>query len=368
MKKSTKRWALGSAGAILMSVTSVSLVYASAGEVSFTPTGLQLSIMSISLTATSDGGQFSQQVLYTCPHATEAECLVDVTDQAALDAIAAQAGAMPVQPGTYDSISLDLCAAGKNGMMPVPGFVKGVFTVASEGKTYATEADASNVTGLKEVVAGDDAGAEFAAIGNWSCSQKTVRLPAPLEVKSGTITPVTVAMDATLIAFSTPNVSPGMGGCRGVSNGHARGICVSYPSLFPLASDTPPQLDRFLLAHHRTDAASIVDAKANAYVVVAREADGGRPLTAFVRPYYSETSAPPTQGTTPDPTYGGPGYFGETLVPSFVVHPDGSVGFVTGGSLDSAAAMFKRFEIQDHVGNVDTREAGAWAYHAMPLP
>ncbi len=369
MKKTSKRFVLGAAGALLATLTSASLVLAAAGEASFTPTGLSLSIMSVTLSATSEGGQpMAQQVLYACPHATEAECMVDVTDQSALDAIAAQAATAKVQPGTYDSISLDLCAAGKNGETPVPGFVRGVFTVTSEGKTYATEADAANVTGLKEVVAGEDAGAEFAAIGNWTCKQKTVLLPAPIEVGAGTVTPVTVVMDAKLIAFSTPNVSPGMGGCRGVPNGQARGFCVSYPSLFPLASATGPELDRFVIAHHQTDPALIDDTKANGYVVIARDGDSGAPLTAFVRPYYSETSASPTQSTLSDPTFGGPGYFGETNVPSFRVNDAGSVSFMTGGSLDPAAAVFGSFRVEDHVGVVDTRDAGSWHYHAMPIP
>jgi len=369
MKRSSKRLAFGLSAALVTSLTYASFVLARPGEISFTPTGLKLSIMQITLSATDDAGQpHSHQMLYTCPFATEAECLVDVTDQAALDAIALQAGHAKVQPGTYDTMSLALCAPGKSGGTPVPGFVRGVFTVTSENKTYATEADAGNVTGLKEVAPGEDAGAEFAAIGNWGCSQKTVMLPEPVVVVAGTVTPVTVVMDAKLIAFSTPNVSPGMGGCRGVSNGQARGICVSYPSIFPLASDANPELDRFLVAHHRTDSALIDDAKANAYVVVARMADGGAPLTAFVRPYYSETSAAPTQGTLPDPVFGGPGYFGETLVPSFHVNPDGSVAFVTGGSLDPSAAIFTAFHIADHVGVVDTHAGDSWQYHAVPLP
>jgi hypothetical protein len=369
MTRTSKRRALFGSGALLASLTWVSLVIGGTGEVSFTPTGLKLSIMQISLTSTDDAGQMrAQQVLYTCPQATEGECLVDVTDQSALDAIAAAAASATVQPGTYDKVSLDLCAPGKGGNTRAPGFVRGVFTVASEGKTYATEADASNVTGLKEVAAGEDAGAEFAAIGNWSCSQKTVTLHDPLVVEAGSVAPVTVVMDAKLIAFSTPNVSPGMGGCRGVSNGQGRGFCVSYPSIFPLIDDANPELERFTISHHRTEAAQIDDAKANAYVVVARHADGGAPVTAFVRPYYSETSARPTQSGITDPVFGGPAYFGETLVPSFRVNPDGSVRFVTGGSLDGLSAIFEGFDVAEHVGVVTSRDGGSWQYHAIPVP
>jgi hypothetical protein len=368
MNSGSKRWIVGAGGAILGTLTWGSLLFGGTGEVSFTPTGLKISIMRIALSVTADSGQpQSEQILYSCPHATEEECLVDVTNQPELDAIAAQATTVAVQAGTYDAVSLDLCAPGKNGVTPVVGLVRGVFTVSSEGKTYATEADASNVTGLMEVAAGTDAAAEFTAIGNWTCKTKSVVLREPMVVINGATTPLTVVVDAKFIASSTSHVSPGMGGCRGQANGQARGVCVSYPSIFPLVGDINPELDRFVVAHHRTDPNAIDDTKANGYVVVARGADGGAPLTAFVRPYYSETSATPTQGIIQDSVYGGPGYFGETIVPSFMVVGDASVSFVTGGSLDNGA-IFQDFHIADHKGVVETHEAGSWQYHAIALP
>jgi len=371
MKKTTKRAALGTLGALLSSLAFATLAIASPGEVSFTPSGLRLSVMRITLSGTSDAGNpTNEQVLYSCAHATEEECLVDVTSQSELDAIAAAAGSARVQVGTYDTVSLDLCAPGKGGDTRAPGFVKGTFTVSGDGKTYATVADPANVTGLVEVDGGAaaDAGAEFMAIGMWSCSQKTVKLTAPMRVSETVVTPLTVVMDAQLIAFSTPFVSPGMGGCRGVANGQARGVCVSYPSIFPLVGELNPELDRFLVAHHRTDPRAIDDSLANAYVVVAREKAGGTPVTAFVRPYYSETSAAATTAAVPDLVHSGPGYFGETLVPSFHVNSDRSVAFVTGGSLDPSAAIFPHFALSDHVAVVETREAGTWTYHAVPVP
>lgn len=369
MKKSSKRALLAaSLGVVAGSLSLVSLALAGPGEVSFTPTGLRLSIMRISLSATSEAGQpMSEQVLYTCPHATEAECLVDVTNQAELDAIAAQAAAASVQVGTYDRVSLNLCAAGKNGMMPAPGFIRGMFHVPSENKSYVTDPDPENVTGVREVGDGGDAGADYAAIGNWSCNTKTVKLHDPLVVVEKTVTPVTVVMDAKLIAFSTPHVSPGMGGCRGVANGQARGICVSYPSIFPLVGDVNPELDRFTLSHHRSDPDLIDDAKANAYVVVARGSDAGAPFTAFVRPFYSDSSPPPTQSAIGDPIFGGPGYFGDTNVATFTVNADGSIAFETGGSLDDGAAIFHAFKPEDHKGVVYTRDNVKWQYHAIQV-
>lgn len=369
MKNATKCWALALSGAFLGGALGwTSPASALPGEVSFTPTGLRLSIMRIVLSATdANGNPRSQAVLYTCENEAEADCLVDVTDQTALDAIAARVGDADVDEGTYDTVSLEMCAAGKPGGDAAPGFVRGTFTVESEHKTYATTGEEGIPLGLKEVAADDDTGGEFTAIGNWACSTKSVRLAAPVEVTEGVATDLTVVMDKSLIAFSTPNVSGGMGGCRGQSDGRARGICVSYPSIVPLVGGATPSLDRFLLAHHRSDPALIDDSKADAYVVIVSSAEGDTPLTAFVRPYYSETSAQASSNMSYDEVFGGPGYFGETLIASVNSRADGGVAFTTGGSLDGNAAIFDAFMRHDHLGVVHTRELGSWQYHAFPI-
>ncbi|MEO8920683.1 MAG: hypothetical protein ABI488_24930 [Polyangiaceae bacterium] len=348
-------------------LTSSFAASAMTGEVSFTPTGLRLSVMRITLANVTDEGAVSnEQVLYTCPHDTEEECLVDVTDQTALTALATAAGSAKVDVGTYDTVSMNLCAAGKNGVTPAPGYLRGTFTIASENKTYITSADAADTLGLKELAADDTTAPAFTSIGNWSCNTKSVRLPKPITVSKDTDTDLTVVFDPQLIAFSTPNTSGGMGGCRGQSNGSARGFCVSYPSIVPLVGQDAPDLERFLIAHHRTDPLLIDDAKANAYVVVVRGADMGDPITAFVRPYYSETSASASSNMVQDMDYGGPGYFGETLVSSVSVLPNHAISFTTGGSLDDNSAIFKVFMLEDHKGVVSTRQDGTWQYHAMP--
>jgi len=127
-----------------------------------------------------------------------------------------------------------------------------------------------------------------------------------------------------------------------------------------------PQVDRFLISHHATDAGAIDDINANAYVAIARAGgDGGAPITGFVRPYVSETSAPPTNNTSVvDTTYGGPSYVGETIVSSFRVNDAGGVNLETGGSLDTQSAVFRDFKVQDHFGTVETRGSASWKYHA----
>ncbi len=326
--------------------------------------------MQITLSATDDAGNpREQQMLYTCPFATEAECLVDVTDQASLDAIAVQAGHAKVRPGTYDTMSLALCAPGKSGGTPVPGFVRGVFTVTSESKTYATEADASNVTGLKEVAAGDDAGAEFAAIGNWGCSQKTVTLPEPVVVVGGhgharhggdgrqahrVLDPERFARHGRLSRRLE------RAGAR-----HLRLVPVDLPAR--LGHQPRPRALPGRASQHRPCA----DRRREGQRLRGGRAHGRRRRLRSPRSCGRTTARPrPSRrrARCPSPVFGGPGYFGETVVPSFHVNPDGSVAFITGGSLDSSSAIFTAFQIHDHVGVVDTRELGSWHYHALPVP
>ena len=58
-------------------------------------------------------------------------------------------------------------------------------------------------------------------------------------------------------------------------------------------------------------------------------------------PYYGEGLAAASSNMVVDPVYGGPGYFGETLVSSVKAGIDGSASFVADGNLDSNSAIFQ---------------------------
>ena len=175
MRDISRLRSLSTCGALLGCLSLASSASAMPGEVSFTPTGLRLSIMRIVLSATdANGNPTSQAVLYTCPGASEDDCLVDVTDQTALDAIAMSAGKAKVDVGSYDTVSMDLCAPGKNGMTPAPGFVRGKFTVPSEHTTYITGEGADAPLGIKVLAPGELTAPDFAKIGNWPCNTKSV--------------------------------------------------------------------------------------------------------------------------------------------------------------------------------------------------
>ena len=123
-----------------------SVAWANPGEVSFTPTGLRFPIMKISIGR--DAGSVGtatditdEQVLYRREAATEAECLVGLTDQAELDRVSAAAQNVEVATGTYDVLTLSSCAEGRSGLERVSIWLKGQF--AAGGTTYSTSATAA---------------------------------------------------------------------------------------------------------------------------------------------------------------------------------------------------------------------------------
>jgi len=340
-----------------------SLAHAQSGEVSFTPTGIKLPIMKIVLSSNQGAGtgynSSGEQILYQCPSAKEADCLVDLADQSALDAISATAGSAAIAVGTYDSLALYTCADGKGGANSVAAYIKGSFT--TEATTYFTDADPSNASGINTV-----GPADFAQIENWGCSTKVLNLSAPLQINKGDAVDVSVLVDNTLAGFSTPSMSSGMGGVKAPDGGNSRGVAMTYPALIPVLGSGTATTERYLIAQNSVSVESIDDTKANAMVIVARE--GNLPIMAFGREIYSETSAVANsnQAAPTDTVNGGLSYVTATDVESFKVNADGSIRFAQGGSADIYAAVFGAFQLADHTGVETDQNGDIWYYHAMP--
>jgi hypothetical protein len=129
---------------------------------SFTPTSFKLPIFKITI-ANDDGTE--EQNLYTCEEATAEGCLVDLMDQAALDALAAAAADASIRAGTYERISLNTCVDGTSGTDRTIARITGS-GVGPSGVRWRTDAG--------DLVAIDSAAAEETDVGNWACSTKNV--------------------------------------------------------------------------------------------------------------------------------------------------------------------------------------------------
>ena len=325
-------------------------------SVSFTPSGFRLPIMKITMSK-SDGSE--SQTIYACDQTEEADCLVDLASQTALDAIATKAASKAIPDGTYDKLSLSTCKDGKSGSEATTAYVKGSTTF--KGATWRTDASATN--GIDNSGTGSTAETQ---VGNWSCATKNVILNPALTVNSSTDVKLTVMVDNTFGASFGVNVSPGRGGCKAPTGG-GNGVCVEYPALLPYVGNGTATMKRFKIAHHISATGSIVDNKANALIIVAT-ADA-KPLMAFGRILYTSSSALISNNTAPqDTTYGGPNYITETNYSTFTVNADSSIAFKQGGSADTYAAAFSAFSLSDHTGDVKTRDdTVTWKYHAIPL-
>lgn len=329
-----------------------SAAFADTEEMSFTPTGLKLPIMKITI-AKED--MTEEQSLYECSSSTEAECLVDIADQTALDAISTQAASAEILVGTYDKLSLYTCADGSSGSDATDAYVKG--SVTTQTQTYHTDSTASNESGLKT-----SGTADFTKVGNWSCSTKSVILPGGITVGAGAELNLSLLIDNTFAVYTSPMVSSGMGGCKAPGAG-GLGICMNLPALLPYVGDGEITTQRYKISHHASSSGSIVANKANAMVIAAIV--DTNPVAVFTRPIFSETSAQVTSntGAAPDATFGGPTYNMEAE--SFTANADGTIDFSIGGSEDSNGATFDDFQMATHSGTVKTKDlATTWFYTA----
>ena len=166
---------------------------------SFTPTSFRLPIMKITI-AKSDGTE--EQNIYKCANATEAECLVDLADQAALDAVAAAAGAASIRAGDYDRISLYTCVDGAGGTTSTVAYVTGSATF--QGQSWRTDSTAG--TGIDKSGTGSPS---EALVGNWSCGTKNVLLKPAVTVAADTEIKLSIVVDNTYGAQFGSMISSG---------------------------------------------------------------------------------------------------------------------------------------------------------------
>ena len=340
--------------------------------VSFTPSSFKLPIMKISVSKSDFSGE---QILYKCSKATEAECLVDLTSQTALDAISTAAAAATVEAGTYTYVSVNTCADGKGGAdattAKITGTAPSALTVASVATTYRTSAGTN--------IAETSGTAAEAEVGNWACAAKVVKLNPAVTTTAGGTSKLTVLVDNIFLGYFSTLVSSGMGGCKvnGTATGGV-GLCVNYPALMAYIGDDAPTIKRFKIAHASASAAAVDVTKANAILMVAVDT-AGKPLSAFGRPFFGDNSASPGRSASDDTNgrydildsnFSGPGWGNSLDMDTWVVNADNTVSFKFGGSLDLKGVSVTNFAITSTTTpyTVTTRDGvDSWFIKAIPM-
>lgn len=238
--------------------------FAAAGESSFTPKSLRVPLRGVRL-----DGAGGSATLYQC--ADGGDCLVDMADDAALDALFASA--VEVRPGTYDRVAFDHCIPGASGYS---AFVAGDVMLA--GTAYHT------VAGPDAFLASDGSLTDYAPLPFSGCSS-TVPLPAPLTVAKGDELELGAFFTLSNIAWGAlgPN---GIGGCASTG---AQSVCSGYPIPVAFVGAVSPTLETYFVTE---DLADTEAAKAGGQMLLLCDADGV-PFGGFSRRLYSETSVLP---------------------------------------------------------------------------
>jgi hypothetical protein len=260
-------------------------VLAAEGESSFTPTSFVMPIFNIMLSH----GLTVNVPLYTCaadaarlaPPSGDAgsapipgapgndDCLVDMADQAALDALFAAPADIP--PGTYDSVVVGTCRESNAFVARVKG------SVELEGQTYYTTSTAS-------VLSTEPTDQGYSSITYAGCGM-TVPLAAPVTVTAGQAVTVSAFFTLQSLSWVLGNYSPGLGGCATIAAAHAQNVCSGLPVLVGYVGDVAPTLDAYYITEDPND---LLASKAPGQVMLL--SSGGEPFAGFLRRVYSHDS------------------------------------------------------------------------------
>ena len=317
--------------------------WAGTNQKSFTPSKYKYPIMEIDLLKVD---QTDTQILYKCPGATPADCLVNMADSsdAGYAAITKAAQNVSIKAGTYTQLKLWNCTANTPGTNTTTMIVQGSVLVGAGATPMVTGA-----TGVSAGATPSDTTI------TWGCGGPLVTLPTPLVVATGSTQTLSLLVDLTNALWTDPAASAGMGGCF-AGTGGAQGICGAVPAIVPYIGTGTATFERYLIAHATTNtlAASLTLAKANAEINLAIDPNG-EVFYVGGQPYFSETSP-----ATPDTSNGGPDYNAGTRV--FSKNADGSIAFQTGGSLIDNRAGFTAFKrASDNVGTGTCKNESATA-------
>lgn len=271
-----KRLALFATG-LGLSLLPLNGARAAEGESSFTPTSFVMPIYSIMLAR----GLTTNVPLYTCTPgssslvaptgdagAATSDCLVDMADEAALEALFSHPAAIP--PGTYDSIVVMTCASNSAFVAKVQG------SVELEGTTYYTTSGAP-------VLSTQPGDLGYASI-NYSGCGNTVPLPQPVTINAGDSITVSAFFTLKNLSWVLGNFSPGLGGCAEAPGGGFN-VCSGLPVLVAYIGTTAPTLDSFYITEDPSD---LQAAQAAGQVMIL--SSGGEPFSGFLRRVYSHDS------------------------------------------------------------------------------
>ncbi len=334
MRALLARSALKTAGLILpgaLAALFCASVFAAPNEASFTPVAIRKPIREIGF---QNSAASLRVPLYTCAGGSEAACLVDIADEAALAGLFA--APVSIAPGTYDRVYVAHCTTEG----AYHALVRGSVTLG--GTTYYTADTAVSADPLTTVAA--DQG-EVSLRYNGCVTDYL--LPSPLTVAAGDSISLSLFVLNTDIAWARLAPSLLSDGCR-QNPGGTHSVCMTYPEIVPSLGSSTPQLERYYIIENLSDPATV-----GAEVLLVTDAVSDAVLAGFTRRLFSPTSQPPAGGF-------------DTRLKSILPSGTGTYALENFGftATDTGLVRFPAFRRVSHAGNYLRQDGSAIPYYA----
>ena len=246
---------------------------AATNEASFTPDSIIKPILEIGLANTST---MAKSALYTCTGSTLDACNVDITNEAALNALFTGA---TVAPGTYDVMYVKHCTVegGYNAQL------RGSVSIGAIPTTYYTSSGANPLTTLA-------ASLDYVTVPYQGC-ETTYHLASPLTVSSGDTVNLSLFFSHLNIAWARLGSKTIPSGCK-ENAAQTQSVCMAYPDIVPYVGTSTPSLERYYVIENSVADPSFE--KVGEMVLLVADSVTGNVLAGFTRRLFSESSVPPS--------------------------------------------------------------------------
>lgn len=307
-----------------------SQVLAGLNEASFTPDSILVPIREIGFTNTTTG---ASQSIYTCSGSSQDECLVDITDEAALGALFSSAP--PIDEGTYQTLYVSNCLSEGS----YSAKIKGVANISGVNYYTADTSISSDVLTTNSALQG------YAEVVYSGC-KTNYQLPSTLTVAAGDSVALSLFTSNIDIAWMRLGSKTIPSGC--IENiAQTQSVCMAYPDIIPYIGANNASLERYYIIEDINN-----PQKLGGQILLVVDSLGDNVLAGFTRRYFSNTSAPMSANF-------------DTPLKQVIKNADNTYDIENYGSSRSTySARFANFQRQSHSGNYLLPDGATKPYYA----
>ncbi len=308
------------------------LARAATNEASFTPDSIIKPIFEVGLANSTSS---TRSALYTCSGTTPGECEVEITNQAALNALFAGAS---VAPGTYDQMYVRHCTTGTG----YTARLRGSVSIGAVPTTYYTTSGA-------DPLSTSSASLDYVTVPYQGC-ETTYHLASPLTVSAGDTVNLSLFFSHLNIAWARLGAETIPSGCT-QNAGMTQSVCMAYPDIVPYVGSNTPTLERYYVIED-----SVVNPtfeSVGAMVLLVTDSVTGNVLAGFTRRLFSDSSVPPSANY-------------DTPLKQITDNHDGTWRLENYGSTATGTGyiVFPAFRRSSHASSYLTESGTSIAYHA----